>query len=224
MFIGHFGAGLAAKKWAPRVSLGTLFLGAQFIDLLWPGLLLLGIERVRIAPGETAGVPLAFEHYPVSHSLLAVLGWGALLGFIHHRLRGDRRGATVVGLLVLSHWLLDLIVHIPDLPLAPGGGPRVGFGLWHLPGVTLAVELGVFALGLWCYLRTTTAADAIGRWALAGLATALVGVQIGNAFGPPPPSVTAIAWVGQAQWLFVAWAFWVDRHRRPNGSNPVAPG
>ncbi|HEX6361785.1 MAG TPA: hypothetical protein VFZ93_02430, partial [Albitalea sp.] len=130
MFIGHFGVGFAAKRVAPAVSLGTLFLAAQFIDLLWPTLLLAGVERVEIRPG--ANPPLAFVHYPVSHSLVAVLGWAALIGGLHFGLRRRLRAALVVGAAVLSHWVLDLLVHEPDLPLAPGAA-RVGLGLWHWP-------------------------------------------------------------------------------------------
>src|SRR6186997_681775 len=128
MFIGHFGVAFAAKRPAPRVSLGTLFLAAQFIDLLWPVLLLLGVERVRIAPGITRVTPLDFEHYPISHSLLAVLGWAVLVGGAHFLLRRERRAALIVAALVLSHWVLDLLMHRPDLPLAPGATVLVGFG------------------------------------------------------------------------------------------------
>src|SRR5512145_681024 len=118
MFLGHFALGFGAKVVARRVSLGALFLAAQFIDLLWPIFLLLGIERVRIEPGATVVTPLVFEHYPYSHSLLAVLGWAVLLGVLYLVLKRDRLGAVVMGALVLSHWLLDLMVHRPDLPLS----------------------------------------------------------------------------------------------------------
>ena len=128
MFIGHFGVGLAAKPLAPKTSLGTLFLAAQFIDLLWPTLLILGIEQVRIDPGNTAVTPLDFERYPVSHSLLAVIGWAVLIAVAYQLLRRYPRGAIVLGILVVSHWLLDLVVHRPDLPLYPGSA-RFGFGL-----------------------------------------------------------------------------------------------
>jgi len=212
MFIGHFGAGLAAKKFAPRVSLGTLFLAAQFIDLLWPTLLLLGVERVRIAPGVTPGVPLVFEHYPMSHSLLAVVLWGILLGGLYFLRRREVRGALVIGLAVVSHWALDLVVHVPDLPVFPGG-TKVGLGLWESVPATLVVELALFAVGVWLYVRATKPTDATGRWALVGLIIALVGIHLTNVFGAPPPSVTAIAIVGQAQWLLVLWAYWIDRHR-----------
>jgi len=214
MFIGHFGVGFGAKAAAPKASLGSLFLASQFIDLLWPTLLLLGVEHVRIAPGITTVTPLDFVDYPVSHSLLAVFGWAVLFALAYQFLRRYRHGAIVLGLAVLSHWLLDLLVHRPDLPLVPGRDPLVGLGLWSSHGATLAVELPIFAVGLWLYLRTTAAIDATGRWALWGLVAVLLGVYAGNLLGPPPPSVEAIAWVGQAQWLLVAWAYWVDAHRR----------
>jgi hypothetical protein len=139
VFIGHFGAGLAWKKTAPRVSLGTLFLAAQFIDLLWPTLLLVGVERVQITPGAK-GPPLTFTHYPLSHSLLMVVVWAALFGVVYQFVRRYRAGALVCALAVLSHWVLDLIVHHPDLPLYPGGGPQLGFGLWDSLGATLVLK------------------------------------------------------------------------------------
>jgi hypothetical protein len=215
MFAGHFAIGLAAKRAAPRVSLGTLFLAAQFIDLLWPTLLLLGVERVRIEPGATAMTPLDFVHYPVSHSLLAVSGWALVLALAHFALRRRRRDAVVVGAAVVSHWFLDALVHRPDLPLYPGDGPLLGLGLWNSVPVTLLVELSLLAAGVWLYLGATRARDATGRWAIRGLVAALLVIYLGNAFGPPPPSVEAIAWVGQAQWLLVAWAWLADAHREP---------
>jgi hypothetical protein len=222
MFIGHFGVGFAAKAVAPRVSLGTLFLAAQFIDLLWPSLLLLGWERVRIVPGATAANPLVFEHYPISHSLVAVIGWAVVIGVMHFAGRRDVRAAVVVGALVVSHWLLDAIVHVPDLPLAPGSEVVVGAGLWNFPLAELAIELLIFAIGVVLYLRVTQARDAIGRWGLAGLVTFLVIIQLANSFGEPPPSSNAIAWVGQAQWLLVLWGYWLDRHRSARHSRHPA--
>ncbi len=214
MFLGHFGVGFGAKAVAPRVSLGTLFLAAQFVDLLWPTLLLLGVERVRIISGPVQGPPLEFVHYPISHSLLAVLVWAALFGGIYYALRRSRSAVWVLGALVLSHWLLDLIVHYPDLPLYPGSAQRFGFALWSYPRVELVLELVIFAAGVLLYLRSTRADDALGKWGLWSLIVFLVFIQIANSFGAPPPSVTALAWVGQAQWLLVMWGYWVDRHRR----------
>lgn len=212
MFVGHFGVGMGAKALAPRVSLGTLFLAAQFVDLLWPTLLLLGVERVRIDPGATRVTPLDFAYYPVSHSLAGVLLWALGFALAYHALRRYPRGAVVLGAAAASHWLLDATVHRPDLPLYPGG-PLVGLGLWSSYAGTLAVELPLFAAGIALYLRATRARDATGKWAFWGLAGFLGASYAANIFGPPPPSVEAIAWVGQAQWLLVAWAYWIDRHR-----------
>jgi len=212
MFLGHFAIGFAAKRYAPRASLGTLFLAAQFIDLLWPLLVLAGIERVRIAPGITVVTPLDFEHYPWSHSLLMVLVWGVLFAAVYFLIRRDRRASLVLGLAVVSHWVLDWLTHRPDLPLAPGA-ERVGLGLWNSFAGTVIVELGLFALGVYLYARATRARDRIGSWALWSLVAFLAAIYAGNLFGAPPPDAMAIAWVGQAQWLLVAWGYWIDRHR-----------
>jgi hypothetical protein len=213
MFIGHFALGFGAKRWAPSVSLGTLFLAAQFVDLLWPTLLLLGIEHVRLAPGITAFTPLDFTHYPVSHSLLAGVGWGIAVGGGYALLRRTRRGALVIGLLVLSHWMLDVITHRPDLPILPGVDARAGLGLWNSIPATLVVEIAIFAGGLALYGRATGAADRIGRWGLWALAALLLAIYAANVWGPPPPDEAAIAWVGHAQWLLVLAAYGLDRHR-----------
>src|SRR6266704_725680 len=130
MFIGHYALGLAAKRIAPRTSLGTLFLAPSLADLLWPVFLLLGWERVRVTGGANPFLALTFDAYPVSHSLLALLGWGILLALLYWWRTGDARAATIVGLLVVSHWVLDVVTHVPDMPLYPGG-PKVGLGLWN---------------------------------------------------------------------------------------------
>lgn len=213
MFLGHFGVGMAAKPLQPRVSLGTLFLAAQLADLLWPTLLLLGVERVAIVPGLLAGSPFDFIYYPFSHSLLAQLLLGLALGSAYGLLRGNWRGALLVGLLVPSHWLLDLVVHRPDLPFYPGPSAKVGLGLWYsLPG-TLVVELGLLAVGLWVYVRTTRPRNRRGRYVLWGLIIFLVGSYLGTELGPAPTSVKAMAWGGQLLWLSVALAYWADANR-----------
>ena len=213
MFIGHFGVGFGAKASASKVSLGTLFLAAQFVDLLWPTLLLLGIERVEIKPGITQFTPLHFVSYPISHSLLMVCVWGLLFGLIYGVVQKNKQGALVLGLGVVSHWILDLIVHRPDLPLYPGESPLLGLGLWNSLVGTFVVEGVIFIVGLVLYLRVTrprNRAGLYGFWALVGF---LVLVHLGNVFGPPPPNITAIAWGGQLQWLLVIWAYWIDRNR-----------
>jgi hypothetical protein len=215
MFIAHFGVGFGAKAAAPRVSLGSLFLAAQFVDLIWPTLLLLGIERVNIVTDGSRNPPLDFVYYPYSHSLLTVVGWAILFAIAYFIARRNRIGAFVLGLAVISHWLLDLVVHYPDLPLYPGQSPLLGLSLWSSPILAMVLELAIFAAGVRLYLRSTRASDATGKWSLWSLVAALLFIQIGNVFGEPPPSATAIAWVGQAQWLLVAWGYWVDRHRHP---------
>jgi LexA-binding, inner membrane-associated putative hydrolase len=212
MFIGHFAVAMAAKRAAPRASLGTLVLAAQFLDILWPVFLLIGLERVEIRPGDTAFTPLAFTHYPVSHSLAAALGWAVAFGAIYYAATRYGRGTLVVALLVVSHWVLDWLTHRPDLPLWPDG-PREGLGLWSSVAATLVVETLIFAAGLAVYLRATRARDALGRWSAAAFAAFLFIAYLGAAFGPPPPDARTLAYSALAVWLLVAWAGWVDRHR-----------
>lgn len=217
MFIGHFGLGFGAKRAAPAASLGTLFAASQFADLLWPTLVLLGLERVEVVPGATRMTPLDFVSYPYSHSLLALCGWGVAFAAIYLALRRARWSTAVtIAVLVVSHWLLDYLTHRPDLPLTPHGAERVGLGLWNsLPG-TLAVEFTIFAAGLLLYLRCTTPRDRIGSAGLWALVVFMVGVYLASVFGPPPPSATAVAWSAQAIWLLVAWGYWIDKHRVPH--------
>jgi hypothetical protein len=145
-----------------------------------------------------------------------VFVWALLVGGAYFVMRRRVRGAVVVGLAVVSHWVLDLIVHHPDLPLRPGGTTFLGMGLWgSLPG-SLALESLLFGLGLWCFLHATEAVDRIGSLGFWALIAFLVLIHLANVFGPPPPSVAAVAWVGHAQWLIVLWAYWVDAHRRPS--------
>jgi hypothetical protein len=213
MFIGHFGVGLAVKKLAPKTSLGTLFLSVQFVDLLWPMFLLLGMEHVRIDVGNTVVTPLDFYDYPITHSLVGAVAWAVLLGLVYFGLQRYPRGAWVVGAGVLSHWVLDAISHRPDLLLMPGGKTHVGLCLWNSLPATVIVEGAIFFGGLALYLRSTTARDRTGRYALWALMAFLVVAYVGNLWGPPPPSVNALALVGLGAWLLVAWGYWIDRHR-----------
>lgn len=213
MFLGHFGVAFGLKKTVPLVSLGTLFLAAQFVDLLWPTLLLLGLEHVTISPGITKVVPLDFVDYPISHSLLTTFLWAGLFSAVYFLIRKNRIGAVICGIAVLSHWVLDLFMHRPDLPLIPGGDLLVGLGGWNNLWLTLTVELLIFGAGAWLYLKTTRAVDRTGSIGLWALLTFFVVVYMANIFGDPPPNTTALAWVGQAQWVLVLWGYWIDRHR-----------
>jgi len=214
MFLGHYGMALAAKRVAPRESLGTTVAASQWLDLLWPIFLILGWERVRVAPGFMAANNLEFVHYPITHSLLAALGWGLLFGGLFYLVTRRTRGAVVLGALVVSHWVLDVPVHAPDLPLWPGSHILMGWGLWNSVPATLVLEFGLFFGGLVLYLQGTRARDRVGSWGLWSMIFVLSFFYL-SSFAGPPPSVTALSYGGLALWIFVPWAWWVDRHRAP---------
>jgi membrane-bound metal-dependent hydrolase YbcI (DUF457 family) len=213
VFIGHYALGLAAKRWAPRTSLGTLFAAAQLADMLWPVLLLTGWERVRPVPTGNPFLGLAFDAYPISHSLLTLIAWGILFALLYRARTGYARGAVVVALLVVSHWVLDWVTHLPDLPLYPSG-PKVGLGLWRSVAATVTVEALMLGAGAWIYFAATRARDGVGRYALWGLLALLVVSYVGSLFSGPPPSLRALEIGGIGfGWLFVGWAAWGDKHR-----------
>ena len=215
MFVGHLGLALGAKRLAPRTSLGLLVVATTFVDLLWPVLLLAGVERVRIAPSPNPFLVLSFESYPVSHSAALVLAWSLLFGAAVLAATRSLRAAAVCAALVASHWVLDAVSHAPDLPAWPGG-PKVGLGLWREVPAAVLVELAIFAAGVAVYLASTRAREAVGRWAFAGWVALLLAVYLASLAGTPPPGPGAIAAAnlgGTA--LGVAWAVWLDRHRAP---------
>lgn len=213
MFIGHYGLGFGAKKLAPRVSLAALFLAVQFLDLLWPTLLLLDFEHVIISPGITKAAPLDFVDYPISHSLAMVIFWGILFGLITWFFSKKVKHVVVIFLCVISHWFLDLIVHRPDLPVLPGSETKLGFGLWNYPLLSAVLEVVVLLGGAYFYYKATSAKNNLGKFGLIALVLFLLFIQVANMAGPPPPDVNAIAWVGQLQWLFVIFAYFIDRNR-----------
>jgi membrane-bound metal-dependent hydrolase YbcI (DUF457 family) len=160
-----------------------------------------------------AASPLDFEWYPYTHSLAAALIWSAALGLAYFAVRRSSRSATVVGALVFSHWLLDLPMHRPDLPLWPGSSVHLGFGLWNSIPASLIIELAVMAAGATLYLRATRARTRVGTWAFAGMVLLLIGFYVSSLFGPPPPDERTLAIAVLALWLFVPWGYWIDRHR-----------
>jgi hypothetical protein len=212
MFLGHFGVALAARHVAPRPSLGTSIMAAQWADGIWPLFVLLGLEHVEVSPGITRVTPLDFVSYPYTHSLLADGIWAVLFALVYGSLRRDWRGAGWLAVLVLSHWVLDVVAHRPDMPTWPGG-PVLGLGLWNsLPG-TLIVEFALFASGAWLYARATRLRDTLGRVLFASFCIALVIIYLASVFGPPPPDERTVAIAGVFGWLFVAWGYWIERHR-----------
>jgi membrane-bound metal-dependent hydrolase YbcI (DUF457 family) len=214
MFVGHTAVALAAKAKTPNTSLGLLIAAAIVLDLLWPIFLLVGIEHVRIDPGNTAFTPLAFDSYPWSHSLLMAIVWGVGFAVIIRPGRSSLETGLILFALVVSHWILDFVTHRPDLPLWPGSSPKYGLGLWNSIPASLVIEAALLATCIAIYLRTTQARDRIGTIAFWTLVVVQLGIWVSQPWSPPPPSVDAIAPVGLAQFLFVLWAWWIDKHRR----------
>jgi membrane-bound metal-dependent hydrolase YbcI (DUF457 family) len=213
MFVGHFAVALAAKRASPRVPLG-LFVGSAIgLDLLWPFFLMAGVETVRIDPGNTAFTPLAFDHYPWSHSLVMATLWGGLLGAIAFPRLRSVGASALVGLVVISHWLLDFITHRPDMPLSLDG-PKVGLALWNsIPG-TIVIEGLMFGAAVMAYHRAFPPRDRTGSWAFWVVIGLMTAMWITSPWSPPPPSANAVATVGVLTLLFPVWAGWVERHRR----------
>ena len=218
MFVGHYSASLVARRIAPELPLWSLLVGAQLVDIAWSAFVLLGIEHLRIVPGHTATNPLDLYHMPYTHSLPAALLWalGAAAAAWAWAVRARPRAAAlrlalVVAAVVFSHWLLDLLVHVPDLPLWDDRA-KVGLGLWNHPVVETALELALL-IGAALWLRADRAAwrQAGGR-ALGVMVAVLVVFHAVNLFGPPPPSVAAVGAGGLAVYLVVAAAgWWLER-------------
>lgn len=220
MFVGHYALGLAAKRFAPRTSLGILIAAPILLDLLWPIFLLIGWEYVSIEPNPNPFLRLQFDSYPISHGLVAVIGWATLFASIYFGVARYLIGAITIWFGVISHWLLDYVVHRPDLPLYAGGSRLLGLGLWNRPKITMAIELAMFAAGIFIYLRATKTKNAIGKYAFWFFVLALLGLYAAVIYAPPPSSVKKLAIGTMFSWLFVAWAWWLDRLRiaRDNAS------
>jgi membrane-bound metal-dependent hydrolase YbcI (DUF457 family) len=212
MFIGHNAIAFAAKKAAPRTSLGALMGAVMLPDLLWPIFLLLGIEHVKIHKGDTRFTPLTFTDYPWTHSLVMALAWAAAAALVYWIFARYARGALLIGVCVFSHWILDWVTHRADLPLYPGG-PKVGLGLWNNPIATIGVEAAMFAIGILIYRDVTTPRDRIGSVAMWAFILFLAAFYVVNASAMPPPHSRVLALGGLSGWLLPLWAWWFDRHR-----------
>ena len=188
MFVGHYGVSFAAKRVEPAIPLWVLFIAVQLLDVLWAPFVLLGIEKVRIVPGITASNPLDLYYMPYTHSLLAAIGWSVVAFLVYRAVRPvPPRAATIVGLAVFSHWVLDFLVHRPDLPLYDNTA-KVGLGLWNLPALALGLEALLLFGAMWLYLRHTAR-----RTAMLVFGAIMLGIQAYVFFGPPPASDKAAA-------------------------------
>lgn len=218
MFIGHYGVAFGAKRAAPEVPLWAYVAAVQLPDIAWTLFILLGIEHVRIVPGLTAANPLDFYDYPYTHSLVGAAFWAALayLGWrMATRRRGSVRGGLWLAGATFSHWLLDLVVHRPDLPLLDAQH-KVGLGLWNYPWLELGVETAILLGGLALYLRATRPVGRPGRFGFPVLAVLLIGLALANLLGPPPDSTAVIGIAGLVMYLLiVGLTAWLERYRAP---------
>jgi hypothetical protein len=206
MFVGHYGPSFAAKKLEPSVPLWVLFLAVQFLDVLWAPFVLLGVEKVRIVPHFTASNALDLYYMPYTHGLLTALGWSVLAGISYHVVARPmhRRAAVLVGLAVFSHWILDFIVHVPDLPLYDNSA-KVALGLWNAGVLAYCLESVVLLGGIWFYLRDRHART-MRTWAFG---IVLLAIQAYDAFlAPPPASDRALAVMALIAYAVFAVAIW----------------
>jgi hypothetical protein len=213
MFVGHLAVALAAKRSAPATNLGWLMAGVTALDLLWPIFLLAGLEHVSIVPGATAFNSFVFDSYPWSHSLVMSALWGLVLVGLA-RWRGVSASAILLVALVVSHWVLDYVTHMPDLPLWPGASPRFGLGLWKSLPATFIVEGALWIIGIVVYLRTRPLVRRGPRIAFWSLIVVTTLMWIASPWSPPPPSAQSVAWFGLIGWIVLPWAAMADRSRR----------
>jgi len=222
MFVGHYGVGFALKRLDHALSLGLLFLAIQFSDILWPIFVLLGIEKFSVVPHFMPTSSFVFQYYPFSHSLVAALLWSALV-FLAVRfipgIKGNKiLAGAVIATAVFSHYILDFIVHAPDLPLAGGNSAKIGLGLWNHYWLSILLEMVILFGGLWIYLRTTRGRSFWSKNGPVILAIFLVVMQITSTLGAPPNKPGMIATMGLAANLIIAaLAFLIDRKRIPVG-------
>jgi membrane-bound metal-dependent hydrolase YbcI (DUF457 family) len=217
MFVGHYGPSFAIKSLRPAIPLWQLFIAVQLVDVMWAVLVLLGVEKVRIVPGITASNPLDLYYMPYTHSLVAAIFWSVAVALVSWLLsRVTTRSAAVwIGVAVFSHWILDFIVHRPDLPLYDDT-LKVGLGLWNYPVVALSLEAALLFGGMILYLRVTTPINAIGRVGPPVFGVVMLAIQSYIFFGPPPVSPAAAAITALVSYvLFAVLAEWLARQRRP---------
>lgn len=214
MFVGHYGISFAAKAADRHIPLWVLFIAVQFVDVLWAVLVLLGIEHVRIVPGITATNPLDLYYMPYTHSLVGSVLWAGVAFAVYRFVRTWRGSAVIIGAAVLSHWVLDFVVHRPDLPLY-GDTMKVGLGLWNYPAIALTAEAALLFGGLVWYMRRSHPLTRLGTYGLWAFAAVMLLIQVWVFFGPPPPSGRAAAATGlMAYAMFAGVAGWLERHRR----------
>jgi hypothetical protein len=222
MFVGHYGPSFAAKAFKRPIPLWVLFLAVQLLDVFWSIFVLLGIEKVRIVPGITATNPLDLYYMPYTHGLDAAVLWSGLAAFAYWvwRRADGWVAAAIVGAAVFSHWVLDLIVHRPDLPLYDNSH-KVGLGLWNHPAVALALEIAFLFGGMYLYWAVTEPRTKGGRHAMVIFGLVMLAIQVFLFFGPAPASDRAAAASALACYFaFAGIASWLERKRAPRTGRP----
>ena len=217
MFVGHYGPSFAGKRAKNSVPLWVLFVAVQLLDVFWSIFVILGIEKVRIVPGITRTNPLDLYYMPYTHSLDGALIFSLAAGLAYWLLRrvDGWPGAAIVSAAVFSHWILDLLVHRPDLPLYDNSA-KVGLGLWNFPVLALALELAFLFGGMRLYLRTTEAITRVGRYGMVAFGLLMACVQVVVFFGRPPRSDRAAAITALTLYAaFAAAAYWLEKQRVP---------
>ncbi len=215
MFVGHYGPSFAAKALKQSIPLWILFIAVQWVDVMWSVLVLLGIEKIRIVPGITATNPLDLYYMPYTHSLLAAILWslGAAVAYRAIPKLGSWVTAGIVRAAVFSHWVLDLLVHRPDLPLYDDT-LKVGLGLWNYPVFAFALEAALLFGGMYLYVRNTRSVARGGRYGMWIFGIAMLGIQSIVFFGPPPVSDKAAAVMALVSYaVFAGVAYWLERKR-----------
>src|ERR1700704_3009879 len=221
MFLGHYGVAFALKRAEPKLSLGTLFVAVQLLDLLWGIFVLLGWEHARIIPDNSPFTRLEFLDYPISHSLVAALTWGVVAAACYYSwptrdTTHHWQGAAIVGVAAFSPYPLDVLVHLPDLPIMGNDSPKLGLGLWNHPVATMVTELVVLLLGLALYVALRSKRHRIRAGRLAVLVVVLLGAYFASVYGPPPPNMTTVGVSVIVLILLVAaLAAWADRRASP---------
>ena len=215
MFVGHLAVALTGKAVHRGTSLVWFVAAANLVDLIWPLLLIAGVERVRIDPGNTAFTPLAFEWYPWTHSLLMGVVWGALLAALALAWHVQRRALWLIGALVVSHWVLDFVTHRPDLPLLPQDGRLYGLGLWQSIPATFVVEGALWIAGIALFLRARRPRRLAGHVALWSFVVVSTFLWASGPFSPPPPDPQSLALFALLGWSIVPWAWWIERTSEP---------
>jgi hypothetical protein len=215
MFVGHYGPSFAIKSLRPAIPLWALFIAVQLVDVAWALLVLFGVEKVRIVPGITASNPLDLYYMPYTHSLVAAVIWSvavAILVMLMPRV-ATRSAAIWIGAAVFSHWVLDVLVHRPDLPIYDDT-MKIGLGLWNFPTIALALEVALLFGGMVMYLRVTKPINAVGRFGLPVFGVVMVAIQSYVFFGPAPTSPAAAATTALVSYVvFAAVAEWLARQR-----------